>query len=184
MAPATTAAAPGRTSPASRSEDHRRHQGEHLLRPDHRQQDRPRDAVRVARARHGRLAPGRRLRLGLFLRLHQQPGVAQRDAAAAADSRPARAVRAAVRHRRRAQPRGDRPARALPPQHPRLRHRATPRSCRPRSARPTSASSTSTCRRFAKSNGSSRRPRRRASPSTPAWTSRTACRPTSPSTSS
>ena len=44
-------------------EDHRRHQGEHLVRPDHRQQDRSRDALRVARARHGRFAPGRRLRL-------------------------------------------------------------------------------------------------------------------------
>ena len=60
---------------------------------------------------------------GLFLRLHQQPGVAQRDAAAAADSRSARALRAAVRHGRRAEPRGDRSQRALPPQHPRLRHR-------------------------------------------------------------
>ena len=69
------------------AEDHGRHQGQHLLRPDHRQQDRARDALRVARARHGRFAPGRRLRLGLFLRLHQQPGVAQRDAAAAADAR-------------------------------------------------------------------------------------------------
>ena len=61
----------------SGQEDHGRHQGQHLVRPDHRQQDRPRDALRLARARHGRLAPGRRLRLRLFLRLHQQPGVAQ-----------------------------------------------------------------------------------------------------------
>ena len=71
-------------------QDDRRHQGEHLLRPDHRQQDRSRDPLRLARARHGRLAPGGRLRFGLFLRLHQQPRVAQRDAAAAAGARPAR----------------------------------------------------------------------------------------------
>ena len=71
----------------SGQQDHRRHQGQHLLRPDHRQQDRPRDPLRVARARHGRFAPGGRLRLRLFLCLHQQPGVAQRDAAAAAHSR-------------------------------------------------------------------------------------------------
>ena len=44
-------------------EDHGRHQGQHLLRPDHRQQDRSRNPLRLARARHGRLAPGRRLRL-------------------------------------------------------------------------------------------------------------------------
>ena len=71
-------------------EDDRRHQGQHLVRPDHREQDRPRDALRVARTRHGRRAPGRRLRLGLLLRLHEQPGVAKRDAAAAAHPRPAR----------------------------------------------------------------------------------------------
>ena len=86
-------------------EDHGRHQGEHFLRSDHREQDRARDAVRVARARHGRRAPGGRLRLRLFVRLHEQPRVAQRDPAAAADPRSARAVRAAVRHGRRARAR-------------------------------------------------------------------------------
>ena len=165
-------------------EDDRRHQGEHLLRPDHRQQDRPRDALRVARARHGRFAPGRRLRLRLFLRLHQQPGVAQRDAAAAADPRSARAVRAAVRHRRRAEPGGHRSRRRGTAAASWTSSPATRRSCRRRSDRPTSASSTNTCRRFAKSSGSWRRRRRRASRSIPAWTSRTACRRTSPSTSS
>ena len=41
--------------------------------------------------------------------------------------------------------------------------RATPRSCRDRSGRPTSGSSKSTCRRFVKWSGSSRRRRRTAS---------------------
>ena len=82
-------------------EDDHRHQGQHLVRPDHRQQDRTRDALPVARARHGRLAAGGRLRLRLLLRLHEQPGVAQRDAAAAADARSARPLRAALRHGRR-----------------------------------------------------------------------------------
>ena len=136
-------------------EDHRRHQGQHLLRSDHRQQDWPPDAVRVARARHGRLAPGRRLRLGLLLRLHEQPGVAQRDAAAAADPRPARAVRAAVRHGRRAQSRGDRIGARATAAASSTSSSATRRSCSRRSVRPTGASSTSTCRRFAKSNVSS-----------------------------
>ena len=86
--------------------------------------------------------------------------------------------------RRGPEPRGHGSAGAVPPQHPGLRHRRTRRSCSRRSAPPTSASSTSTSRRSAKSSGSWRRRRRRASPSTPAWTSRTACRPTSPSTSS
>ena len=63
------------------------------------------DALPLARTRARRRAPGGRLRLRLLLRLHQQPGVAERDAAAAADARSARAVRAAVRRRRGAQPR-------------------------------------------------------------------------------
>ncbi len=44
------------------------------------------DALPVARTRHGRRAPGRRLRFRLLLRLHQQSGLAQRNAAAAARS--------------------------------------------------------------------------------------------------
>ncbi len=144
-------------------EDHRRHQGQHLLRPDRRQQDRARDALPVARARHGRLAPGRRLRLRLLLRLHQQPGVAERDAAAAADSRSARAVRAAVRHGRGAERRRTPIAGRDTAAASSISSPPTRRSCRRRSARPTSASSTSTCRRSAKSSGSSRRRRRRTS---------------------
>ena len=87
-----------------------RHQGQRLVRPDRGQPDRQADAVPVARSRARRRAPGRRLRLRLLLRVHQQPGVAERDAAAAADSRSARAVRAAVRRRRGAHARSARAA--------------------------------------------------------------------------
>ena len=77
-----------------------RYQGRRLVRSDRRQRDRRADALPVARNRPGRCAPGGRLRFRLLLRLHQQPGLAQRDAAAAADPRSARAVRAPLRQRR------------------------------------------------------------------------------------
>ena len=75
----------------------------------------PLDAV-VRRERR----PGRRLLLRLFLRLHRLDQLGRRRRAAADDSRPARGVRSAVRHRRHA-----RGARRPPPprsQHPRLGH--------------------------------------------------------------
>jgi hypothetical protein len=55
------------------------------------------DALPFARTGHGRRAAGRRLRFRLLLRVHQQSGVEERDAAAAADAQSARAVRAALR---------------------------------------------------------------------------------------
>ena len=95
------------------------------------------DALPVARSRAGRRAPGRRLRLRLLLRLHQQSGVAERDAAAAADSRSARAVRAAVRRRRRrSSPKRRARQRQVPPQHPRFRHRRHQEAAERASARP------------------------------------------------
>ena len=49
-------------------------------------------ALRVARARYRRRAPGGRLRLGLLVRLHEQPGLAQRDATPAAGPRSTRTL--------------------------------------------------------------------------------------------
>ena len=53
--------------------------------------------LRVARARLRRLAHGRQLRLGLLLRLHQQPLLARPDDADAAGDQPAAGLRAPVR---------------------------------------------------------------------------------------
>ena len=139
----------------SGEEERQRHQGRRLVRPARRQPDRQPDALPVARSRPRRRAAGRRLRFRLLLRLHQQPGVAQRDAAAAADSRSARAVRAAVRRRRGVHARGARAQR-------RINRRSIldfvtrrhAERCKATSARPTSASSTNTSPRSARSNGS------------------------------
>ena len=82
------------------------------------------DPARLDRARLRGHTRRRQLRLRLQLRLHQQPGVAQRDDAAAARDQPARGVRAPVRRRRRSRS-GDAGAAApQPPQHPRPRERA------------------------------------------------------------
>ena len=76
----------------SAAQDHGRHQGRHLLRPDCRQPDRQPDPIPLARTRPRRRAPGRRLRFRLLLRVHEQPRLAERDPAAAAGPRSARAV--------------------------------------------------------------------------------------------
>ena len=81
------------------------------------------DALPFARNRPGGFAPVGRLRFRLLLRVHQQPGVAQRDPAAAADSRSARALRTPVRQRRGAQSRSARARGEVPPQHSGFRHR-------------------------------------------------------------
>ena len=164
-------------------EEHGRYQGRRLDGPDRRQPDRQPDALPLARNRPGRRAPGRRLRFRLLLRVHQQPGVAQRDAAAAADSRSARAVRAPVRRRRGAEPRGARARRRSTAAAFSISSPTTPRSWKPASGPPTAASSTSISRPSARSSGRSRRPRRTTRRSIRTWTSRTACRPISPSTS-
>ena len=164
-------------------EERQRYQGERLLRPDCGQPDRPADALPVARSRARRRAPGGRLRFRLLLRLHEQPGVAQRDAAAAADSRSARAVRAAVRRRRGAHARSARAAPSQPPQHSRLRHGDTKNAAgQPRSHRPAQARRVSVLdpRDRAAARSAPRRTTRR---SIRTWRSRTASRATSPSTS-
>ena len=173
------------TSPASRSRRARSTSRPASRGPDRRQQDRQPDALSLARSRPGRRAPGRRLRLRLLLRLHQQPGVAQRDAAAAADPRSARAVRAPVRQRRGAEPRSARARRRkyrrsildfVTEDTKKLQKRA--RAHRPAQARRVSVLDP-------RSRAAARaRPRRTTRRSIRTWRSPTACRPISPSTSS
>ena len=75
----------GRSRPLLRLVSHRRageevgqrHQSQRLDGPARRRSDRQADAVCVARSGARRRAPGGRLRLRLFMRLHEQPGVAQ-----------------------------------------------------------------------------------------------------------
>ena len=95
------------------------HLGRHVVRPDVCAALRPGHADAVDAVLHREPRPGRRLHLQLLLRLHRldQLGVAER--AAADDSRPARRVRHAVRHRRLAV--GSRRPPQVAPQHPRLR---------------------------------------------------------------
>ena len=142
------------------------------------------DALPVARNRPGRFAPVGRLRFRLLLRVHQQPGVAQRDAAAAADPRSASAVRTAVRQRRDSQSEARVRGSEVPPQHISISSPTIRRSWSPVSVPRIAASSTSTFPRFAKWSGSSRRRRRTTRRSIRTWKSRTACRPISPSISS
>ena len=141
-----------------------------------------RDALSVARSRaRGRTAGGR-LRFRLFVCLHEQSCLAQRDTAVATDPRSARAVRAAVRRRRRVDAGSQGAPHAAPAQHPRLRHRR----CAIAARRTWSDRSAKTGRvplgRFAPSRSSYRAPSVRA-PSTRTWTSRTESPATSPSTS-
>ena len=142
------------------------------------------DALPVAGSRTGRRAAGRRLRFRLLLRVHEQPRMAERNAAAASDSGPARAVRAPVRQRRGASPEARARQAQVPPQHSRLRHRRHEEAAKRTSDRPTGANWTNISPRFAKSSGRSRRPRTTTRRSIRRWRSRTAFRPTSPSTSS
>ena len=79
-----------------------RYQGRRLLRPDRGQPGGQADPFPLARTRHGRCPPGRRLRFRLLLRVHQQSGLEERNAAAAAGARSARAVRTPLRQWRRA----------------------------------------------------------------------------------
>ena len=71
--------------------------GRCIVRPSRRERNRFEDTLQVARNRNGGFAPGRRLRLRLFLRVHEQPRLAQRNAATASDSQSAGSVRQAVR---------------------------------------------------------------------------------------
>ena len=167
-------------------EEHHRYQGRRFHGPDRRQ------ARSAAQTRFPSLEIGledarqsRRLRFRLLLRLHQQPGVAQRDAAAAPDPRSARAVRAPVRRRRRAESRSAR-ARRRKYRRSILDFVTEDTKKLETGLGPTdqAASSTSTSPRSAKSNGSSQRPRRTTRRSIRTWTSPTASRPISPSTSS
>ena len=114
-------------------EEHGGHQGRRLHGSDRRQPDRRADALSLARNRPGRCAPVGRLRFRLLLRLHQQSGVAERDAAAAADSRPARSVRAAVRQWRGAESRSARARRRSTAAAFSISSPRTPRSWRPAS---------------------------------------------------
>ena len=164
-------------------EDGHRHQGQRVVRSAGGEPDRQADALPVARSRTRGRPPGGRLRFRLLVRLHQQSGVAQRDAAAAADSRSARAVRAAVRRRRRADARGAGAPPTPPPQHPRLHHRR--HAIAARSARPDrSAQARRVPRLDSRDRGAAGARRAGERRSIRAWRSRTACPAISPSTSS
>ena len=150
---------PDRRAPAK---DRRRgHPERDLGRPGRRAAARLADALRLARDRLRRLTHGRQLRLGLFVRVHEQPRVARSGDADAAGNQSAPGIRAPVR-RHRHQPSSRRPGAppALPAQHPRPRRRAHGRARRRSRVRPTSASSTSICRRSARSSSASSAPRR------------------------
>ena len=110
---------------ASEEDRRRRHPERHLRRSGRGAASRPADALLLARARLRRLADRRQLRLRLFLRLHQQPGLARTDDADAARDQSAPRLRAAVRRHRHQPVAGNpRAAAAAPPQHSRSRHRA------------------------------------------------------------
>ena len=147
-----------RASPQDRG---RRHPERHLGRPDRGAAHRRRDPVRLARARLRRLADRRQLRLGLLLRLHQQPRLARTDDADAARDQSAPRLRAPVRrHRHQPLAGGARAAACAIAAASSIWSASGRRSCRRRSGRPTSGSSTSTCPRSARSSSASSAPRR------------------------
>ena len=128
----SAAGRPGRSRPRARVVHDRRQglqdrrrgsEARHLGRPDCRQRRRTRDAAAVARGRSRGSAAGRQLRQRLLVRVHLQPRVEDRDAAAAADLRSAHPLRASVRlrHRRAAGSAGASPRDA--PEHSRRRAR-------------------------------------------------------------
>ena len=82
------------------------------------------NAAGVARARHRVERDARHLRRRRELRLHEHDRVAHADHAAADRERPARRVRAAVRHQRQHRSRRAAGPHAARPQHPRLGRRA------------------------------------------------------------
>ena len=99
-------------------------QGRHLARPAVRAEVRAGDADSLDAAVRRERRPGRRLLLRVFLRVYRLDQLGQRGRSAADDSRPARGVRSAVRHRRHA--RGARRSPQPQSQHPRLGHRSPP----------------------------------------------------------
>ena len=132
---------------------------QHVDRPSHRAEDRPRHDVPVDGARdRGQLEHLRHLRRRLPLHLHGHDLVAHADAAAADGAEPARRVRAHVRRRRHDGRSAPRAARA---EHEHSRRRGV-RRARPRRQIGRAAiarGSTSISRTCARSSGASCRPR-------------------------
>ena len=120
---------PDRRAPAK---DRRRgHPERDLRRPGCRAAARLADALRLARDRLRRLTHGRQLRLGLFVRVHEQPRVARSGDADAPGNESAPRLRAAVRrHRHQPSSRGPGAPPAQSTQHPRSRGRTYGRARR------------------------------------------------------